>query len=264
MRTARLRARRLSQTTQFANPTRVLFDLASSRTPWRRDELHFALRDDTVIVAPNEPGARVPVYEIFVEDAYRLPELTAGLRDDAVAIDVGGHIGCFSVALAKALPQASVHTYEASPYTVEWTRRNVSANGLDRRVHVHACALAGHTGHLSFADNGHASGLNGITAPASSSIVQVPCRTFEEAVKAAGGRVDLVKLDTEGAEYDIVLSSPPQAWATVQRVVLEYHDVPGHSASELEKFFGGAGLTVSHRVGEKRVGALWLTRDGSA
>ena len=205
MRTARLRARRLGQTTQFRNAGQVLFDLASSRTRWRRDELRFALRDGTTIFAPNQPGARVPVYEIFVEDAYRLPEIVKGLPAEPVVIDIGGHIGCFSVAIAKALPRATVHTYEASPYTVEWTRRNVSANGVASRVHVHACALSDHTGTLRFADNGRASGLNGITAPAGSEIVEVPCRTFDDAVAEAGGRVDLVKLDTEGAEFDIVL-----------------------------------------------------------
>ena len=48
----------------------------------------------------------------------------------------------------------------------------------------------------------------------------------------------------------------------MQRVVLEYHDVPGHSSGELEKFFADVGLSVAHRVGAERVGALWLSRTG--
>ena len=62
----------------------------------------------------------------------------------------------------------------------------------------------------------------------------MPCIRFEDAVVEAGGRVDVVKIDTEGAEYDFVLASDPAAWASVQRVVMEYHDVPGHGWTELE------------------------------
>ena len=263
-RAVQIRARRLRQTLQFDNPTRVLFDLASSRTPWRRDTLLFDLPGGGRITAPNHPGARVPVYELFVEDVYHLDELTSGLRPDAVALDIGGHIGCFSVALARKAPGIRVNTYEASPVTAEWTRRNVTANRLDERVTVTHCALSDHDGTLEFADNGRGSGLNGITAPEDSVITAVPCITFDEAVRRAGGRVDLVKMDTEGAEFDIVLGSSPESWDTVQSLVLEYHDVPGHHISELEKFFESVGLTVVRRVGRERVGGLWLRRDAGA
>lgn len=254
------RGRRIRQTAQFGNPVRILADLALSRTPWRRDELHFDLPGGGSIVAPNNPGARVPVYEIFVEDVYDFPVLTRGLRPDAVVLDIGGHIGCFSVGLGRTMAGATVHTYEASPVTVQWTRRNVADNGLADRVHVNHCAMSDHEGTLDFADNGRGSGLNGITAPAGSVVTAVPCITFDEAVRRAGGTVDLVKIDTEGAEFDIVLASAPESWAGVRRVVLEYHDVPGRTSGELEAFFAQTGLTVSHRVGDDRVGGLWLER----
>lgn len=264
-RSAKIAALRLRQTARFGNPVRVLTDLATSRTPLRRDELTFELPGGGRIVAPNFPGARVPVYEIFIEDVYDVAALTDGLRQDAVVLDIGGHIGCFSVALGRAMRTATVHTYEASPVTVEWTRRNVAGNGLSDRVHVNHCAMSDHEGTLEFADNGRGSGLNGITAPSGSVVTAVPCITFDEAVRRAGGTVDLVKLDTEGAEFDIVLASSPASWAGVRRVVLEYHDVAGHHVSELESFFADAGLSVVRRVGRERVGGLWLERkDGDA
>lgn len=259
-RSPQVAARRLRQTLQFRNAPRVLFDVASSQTPWRREELVFRLRGGSTITAPNHPGARVPIYEIFVEDAYRLNELTAGLRHDLVALDIGGHVGCFSVALARHEPRATIHTFEASPVTVEWLRRNVENNHIGDRVHPHHSAITDHTGTLAFADNGRGSGLNGITAPAGSAVAQVPCITFDEAVARAGGVVDLVKMDTEGAEYDIVLASSPEAWSTVQRVVIEHHRAPGHHVSELENFLAAAGLTVVHRVGTEQIGGLWLAR----
>ena len=73
--------------------------------------------------------------------------------------------------------------------------------------------------------------------------------------------VRLVKIDTEGAEYDIVLGSDPGEWRDVERVVLEYHDVSGHGWPELESFFASAGLSeVAREDTTDRLGTVWLSR----
>lgn len=224
-------------------------------------ELSLTLRDGRRISLPNVPGARVPVYEIFAEDAYRLGWFTADLPADFGALDIGGHIGCFSVALATEQPEARIWAFEASPSTAAYTRRNVEQNGLDGRILVENVAISSEAGFLTFADNAGASGLNGITAPEGTETIQVPAVTFADAVAAADRPIRLVKIDTEGAEYDIVLGSNPDDWAGVDRVVLEFHDVPGHGWDELADFFATAGLSVVHREdATDRLGTVWLSR----
>lgn len=262
IRTPELATRRVRQTLRFPNGPRILFDLASSRTPWARDELLFRLRGGGRVHCPNQPGARVPVYEVFSEDAYRMSELVDGLPSDLVALYIGGHIGCFSLALARTVPGARVHSYEASPSTAAWLSRNVTDNGLADRVTVHQQAVSGERGTLEFADNAHGSSLNGLTAPeGSTTLVQVEAVTVEDAIAAAGGRVDLVKIDTEGAEYAMLGATTPATWAGVRRVVMEYHDVEGHRWAELETLFDSAGLhVVRHEPISARQGTVWLAR----
>jgi FkbM family methyltransferase len=263
-RSPHLALRRTRQTLgSFDNGRRVLWDLASQRLPWGPDELVFRLPGGVVVHCPNRAGARVPVYEIFSEDAYRIRDLFTGLTDPVV-LDIGGHIGCFSVAVAGAVPGARVHSYEASPSTAAWLSRNVTSNGLEDRITAHHVAIADHRGVLQFADNAGGSSLNGLTAPTDSTRqVEVPCITFADAVADAGGRVDVVKIDTEGAEYALVLSSDPAAWGSVRRVVMEHHDVPGHSWAELQDFFAGVGLDVTDvEAVSPRQGTVWLARKG--
>lgn len=257
-----LAVRRVRQTLHFANGVPLLFNLVSSRTPWRRPALTYRLRGGGEVSCPNVAGARVPIYEVFSEDTYRMKETLSGLPPALVALDIGGQVGCFSLALVRAAKRVQVHAYEASPSTATWLERNVAANGFSSSVTVHATAVSDHEGSIEFADNGQASGLNGLTAPAGSAdLVSVPCIPFSAAVSAAGGRVDLVKIDTEGAEYDIVLGSSPSDWATVQRVVMEYHDVPGHSWDELSDFFTACGLKLRrHEPAGPRQGTVWLAR----
>lgn len=252
-----LAAKRVRQTlTDFDNGPSVLNAIAR-----RRPELVFKVDDDLTITCPNVAGARVPVYEVFAEDAYRIDWFTDGLPEDVSAVDIGGHIGCFSMAFARANPRGRVQTFEASPTTFGFLSRNISGNGLADRVTVNNTAVSSMVGTLQFADNAGGSGLNGITAPAGSTVIEIPCTTVAAAFAQAGDRVDVVKIDTEGAEYDIVLESQPSDWSDVQRVVLEYHPVDGHSWAELEAFFAEAGLSVvRHEPVTARLGTVWLSR----
>lgn len=253
-----LAAKRLVQTvTAFDNGPRLLWDLGR-----RTDELEFETKNGLRVVCPNVAGARVPLYELFAEDAYEIEELVADLPASPVVLDVGGHIGCFSMSVALASPNAVVHTYEASPSTYEFLLRNLAANGLSDRVNATNNALSDHHGTLQFASSSLGSGLNGMTQKlADTNVVDVPCITFAEAVAVAGGRVDLVKMDVEGAEYPIVLGSDPSDWATVQKVAIEFHGVPGKHWHELRDFFAAAGLTIAKSAfGSEGYGMLWLAR----
>ncbi|MDP3892180.1 FkbM family methyltransferase [Nocardioides sp.] len=261
-------ARRVGQTmSAFDNGTSVLAGMAGNRLRGRPEELTFRLPGAGSIICPNRPGARVPVYEVFAEDAYRLEWFLDGMASSPgadgslTALDIGGHIGCFAVAFARTFPGSRVDAYEASPTTAAYLSRNITANGLDDRVRCHPRAVSAERGTLEFADNAAGSALNGLTAPRGAATVQVEAITFADAVAAAGGAVDVVKIDTEGAEYDIVLGSAPADWSGVRRVVLEYHDVPGHGRKELEDFFTEAGLTViRHEPVAPNLGTLWLSR----
>lgn len=262
LRRARRSARRVRQTvTAFENGGRVLADLARHRFSGSPEDLTFALPHGATVTCPNLPGARVPVYEVFAENAYGLDWFTGDLGPDAVALDVGGHIGCFALAFAWAHPGGLVHAYEASPTTAAYLTRNIVDNGLTDRVTAHAVALSDEPGMLEFSDHSAGSALNGLTAPSDENLVRIPAITFAEAVAAVGRPVDVVKIDTEGAEYAIVLGSAPEDWAGISRVVLEYHDVPGHDRAELEEFLARAGLRVKrHEPVTDRLGTLWLTR----
>lgn len=255
--------RRVRQTlTYFKNGPQLLGGIASHPITGRPEELVFRVDDHLSVICPNRPGARVPVYEVFAENTYRLEWFTRDLGDSAVAVDIGAHIGCFSLAFAQQHSKGQVQAFEASPSTAVYLQRNIDHNGLTDRVHCHQVAVASKTGTLVFADNVGGSSLNGITAPEGAKQIEVPCVTVAGAFASAGVGVEVVKIDTEGAEYDMVLNSDPDEWAGVRRVVMEYHDVAGHSWSELEAFFATAGLsTIAHEPVGPRQGTVWLSRD---
>jgi len=248
----------------FSNGVGVLGAIARHAVTGSPAEIEYRTKDGIALVIPNEAGARVPVYEILVEDEYRLDWLTVGLGAAAVVLDIGAHVGCFSVAAAPRLHGARVDSYEASPTTSGYLTRNIALNGVTDRVHGNNLAVRAEAGTLEIADYGAASGHNGVLHLDEADVprVTVPAVSMQEALTVSGRSADVVKIDTEGGEYDMVLGSDPADWAGVKRVVLEYHNLPGHSWDELEEFFGRAGLKVAERKPySDGLGLAWLTRE---
>jgi FkbM family methyltransferase len=259
------RARRIAQTPRtFSNWLPMLSDMARERVGRGPETLSFATRSGMRIDCPNRPGARVPVYEIFAEDCYRLEWFLGPLLERPITvIDIGGHVGTFSCRLAQLHPKATINAFEPSSTTATFLRHNVRQNGYADRVTVYEKALSATTGTAVFDDNGGGSGLNGLVALGHGTGVatEVQTVTFDDAVAAAGGTVEFVKIDCEGGEYDLVLGSSPASWASVQRVVIEYHPIAGRSWDELHTWFETAGLHLQDSVSERGYGCAWLSRE---
>ena len=258
--------RRLLQTPlAFSNWPQLIAGLAREKVAKGPETLTFETRGGQTITIPNAPGARVPAYEVFAEDCYDLRWFLGELIDQPIhVLDVGAHVGTFSTWLGTVHPTATVECFEPSPDTVEYLRRNIEANGLADRIKVHQKALMGETGFATFELEGSGSGHNHLAygdAPSPGTTgVRVETISMDDVVAQAPGPVALVKMDCEGGEYDLVYKSSPASWASVQRLVLEYHTVDGESWEELRAWFADQGLHVLRDERGSSAGTAWLSR----
>ena len=258
-------ARRVIQTPRtFTNWREIWRDMLAGRRGTGPESLTFRTRSGVLITTPNVPGARVPLYEIFAEDCYRLEWFLGPLLDRPIqVVDIGGHVGTFACRLTQLHPKASVLSCEPSATTAGYLRRNAEQNGVADRVTVFERAVAATTGRAMFQDNGGGSGLNGLVTAGHESgpATEVLTMAFDELVNSAAAPVEVIKIDCEGGEYDLVLGSSPSSWESVQRVVIEFHPVDGHGWPELREFFERVGLIEQDKVSWKGYGCVWLSRE---
>jgi FkbM family methyltransferase len=124
------------------------------------------------------------------------------LRPDSSCIDVGCYRGQILREMLRLAPDGRHIAYEPVPANVEWLRAHFPA------VTIHACAVSDEPGTATFQ---HVQGR-----PARSGLRRVPYPDADEVVVAidvtidtidrtvpSGTRVDLLKVDVEGAELQV-------------------------------------------------------------
>jgi FkbM family methyltransferase len=164
--------------------------------------------------------------EIFDEEVYSFKPTTEQPR----IIDGGANIGLSVIYFKKRFPAARITAFEPDPSIADVLRRNLESQGFDD-VEVRSEALWSHDAELSFrsegADGGH------VTNGDSSSVCRVSAVPL---ARFLGQPVDFLKLDIEGAEFEVLRSCKNQL-GLVQKAFIEYHaraDEPQTLASLLE------------------------------
>jgi FkbM family methyltransferase len=158
-----------------------------------------------------------------------------------VVVDIGANIGSFALYAASRWPQASIHAYEPAPDNVARLTLNV---GLSRasRVVCHPSAVGGSSGMTTLylkADPG----WHSIWDEGAETAIDVAATDLDEIADQLDGQpIDFLKLDCEGAEYEILEGRESLLRKQVQQIAMEYHEVGGHTVKELTTLLDHAGF----------------------
>ena len=164
--------------------------------------------------------------EIFLGDSYNLGGLPRAL--DTV-IDLGGNVGLFTLALLRR--SRRVVTVEALERNWRQAEKNIVGNGGEPSD-LFRFAVTDRSGTTAVLhDGGHRTGMNSLfgswaDASRKSAGERVPTISLPDLLERAGvGEIDLLKCDVEGAEYAILLSTPPPVLRRIRHLLLEVHFV---------------------------------------
>lgn len=144
------------------------------------------------------------------------PHVTAAfdaiIPPGGTVVDIGGNVG-YSALLAGALtgPGGRVLTFEPCADTFRQLQKNIAANGF-RHVEAHQVAVSDYCGtgvlHTAGANEQGLASL--IERPETLGTERVTVTNFSEIAKMVDlARVDLLKIDVEGAEERVVASLAP-------------------------------------------------------
>ncbi len=172
--------------------------------------------------------------------------LPPGNEVEGVIIDIGAHLGFFSLEMGRRFPSAKVYAFEPFPENYALLRENLGLNEVSN-VTAHNLAVAGKTGSISFFPVEEHSGCHsmydreGAGAP-----IKVEATTLATIFKRERiRRCSFLKMDCEGAEFPILLSSSDATLHKVDRIAMEFHEYLAKKPVEsLVKRLRNAGFSV--------------------
>jgi FkbM family methyltransferase len=166
----------------------------------------------------------------------------------SLAIDGGAHIGIFTVLLARATgPDGRVLSFEPTPSNAQRLRRTVRMNGLDAVVECRAEALAATAGTASFfVDRHSASNANSMLYRQDAiDALTVSTVAIDDVVRAQPRPVSCIKIDVEGAEFDVLRGAAETLRTHRPALALDVHPrqmaAAGGSVAELWDVLAGHG-----------------------
>jgi FkbM family methyltransferase len=171
-----------------------------------------------------------PIIEVFQGD-YEYPIAWDQLKS---IVDVGAHVGAFSCWVASRAPASRIVAFEPEPRNFSDLQANVSRNKLGKRVVLVNAAAASDDGVTELRIRGDDRQLSSFVTPSGDAIA-VRAVDLDGYVRShLNGPVDLVKMDVEGAEWEILPSIRDDTWARISRLVLEVHIFDSHTLKEME------------------------------
>lgn len=217
------------------------------------------LRDDTVIHSSDD--VLVVIDEIFDNQTYGHAAIRP-TRQDAVIVDIGAHIGCYTL-WARKHTNAKVIAYEPLPSNFELLKQNIAANNLADVSAINKAVSAASTPVWISADRVSSGNRTSVDRTNRSEGVWVDTVTLYDILSDNNlSHIDLLKMDCEGAEGAIIQSATCELLGSIQRCVLEFHDdcsVLDHSS--LAKKLTECGFrTVIQWDGHSPYGYIFATR----
>jgi FkbM family methyltransferase len=161
-----------------------------------------------------------------VERDYRADELN--LTKDSVVVDIGAHVGVVSISLAKTYG-CKVYAYEPNGKNFERLINNTVGNGVDPLVQCWQFAVTGDGRKVQISDNPDNSGGGNIYGTEGDKVASV---TLASILEEVGGEIDLLKIDCEGAEFEILADT--ESLKHVHAIRGEFHGANGDTKALLE------------------------------
>ena len=231
---------------------------------WRRWTARRALRsvavhspNGTIVLdVPDDPGIRYVLDEVLTRDCYAP---VPGVEDIATIVDVGANVGIAAARLRLAHPAARILCFEPNPSALDFLRVNAPRAGAE----LHTFGLGETDAMLPLYQGTHSTVTASLTPrdmTQANPLGTIAIRAADAALAESGvAKVDLLKIDTEGAELPI-LRALAKFLPAVKVVHLEFHSEADRRA--IEALFAPTHLLWAGAIERANSGQLtFLRRD---
>ena len=160
------------------------------------------LPNGMIVLLPFGVDMGIIVREIFIDEVY---DRFYKPRDNDIVIDVGAHVGLFSLKVCRSVKR--VIAIEPHPFNYKLLLTNLRLNRIEN-VTPMKLAISNYSGtaklYLGKESSDHT--IKPLSKMSHSSSIDVECDTLDNCCKTLS-KVNFIKIDVEGAELDVLKGS---------------------------------------------------------
>lgn len=184
------------------------------------------------------------IEEFFVDKMYRSTESII-IQTTNPVLDIGAHIGCFSIYARKLNPHSPILVIEPEPNNFSLLKENLKLNHCNSII-TKQMALVGTDKkiiELYLNEDSH----NHSTFYKTEKSISVPATTLEEIInKNKLDKIGILKIDIEGEEFSVIKNLKLDTWNIIETIILEYHDFRGNDHNDLTNIIRSKGFSIEH------------------
>lgn len=176
------------------------------------------------------------VREALIEDEYGLKDIIFEKGD--IVLDIGANIGCISIYLAKKNPDITIYAYEAHPINYDSLIYNLNLNNVTNVVAINKAVYSktGEILRISLDENN--TGSSSCFIDGGSKSVNVPTISMDDIIEEHKiSELKLLKIDCEGAEFDIFDGSKLLKKINIENLGMEVHGFMRDHGKDFNLFY---------------------------
>lgn len=189
------------------------------------------------IFRPNEMNDFEVIHDIFSSGCYE-----TGIKDAKVIIDIGSHIGSYSIYASNLYKDARIYAYEPCQENYALLLLNRKINNA-RNIKAFNLGISPKRGkeRLFMGDNtGRHSMVN-----KTKDYEEMNCITLKDVFELNNIKdCSILKMDIEGAEYDILFNAPHWLFNKTGTIIMEWHRHNKYGKNDLKIFLARKGFEI--------------------
>lgn len=206
--------------------------------------------------------------EIFIERDYRDVEPIITHSQNYI-IDIGGHVGMFSIYAKMINSAVPIFIFEPEEKNYKALKENFLLNHV-KGAFPKNLAVSGKKGDriLYLSKDSHNHSLINESEDNEIKTQKISTTTLQDIIEKANkilnkSYCDLVKMDCEGAEFEIIEETPLETFQKIKNIYIEYHKyLPSLDPQKIKQKLEKAGFKVASRPSfyDKRMGTIFASK----
>ena len=185
------------------------------------------------------------------------------IKDTDIIIDIGGHIGLFSLYASQFCKNGLIYSFEPVPENYNLLIDNIQSNDLNQ-IKPFNLAVSNSNSNVKLYLNDDEAGHSMFSK--SSKSVTVNSISLQQIFDNNNIEYcDFLKLDCEGSEYEIIKNLPAHYFKKIKKMIIEYHmaDTNPELLDELISILKSQNYTLETKTLFKDIGFLYAIRSNS-